>query len=126
MSAHTPGPWRLTPWYDDRGRTSRNKWQGIYEPIPGQALGSKSIVLGWGAKGEVEDVWVSMSEANARLIAAAPETAAERDRLRDVNEELLAALREIVCIGYLDFGQACASRMFVCARAAIEKAEGRT
>ena len=32
-------------------------------------------------------------EANARLIAAAPETAAERDRLKAVNRELLSALQ---------------------------------
>ncbi len=31
-------------------------------------------------------------EANARLIAAAPETAAERDRLREINKDLLEAL----------------------------------
>lgn len=35
-------------------------------------------------------------EDNGRLIAAAPETAAERDRLREVNAELLAALRGMV------------------------------
>jgi len=33
--------------------------------------------------------------ANARLIAAAPETAAERDRLRAENAELLAALKKL-------------------------------
>lgn len=33
-------------------------------------------------------------EANARLIAAAPETAAERDRLKEVNADLLAALKQ--------------------------------
>jgi hypothetical protein len=32
---------------------------------------------------------------NAALIAAAPETAAERDRLRHVNAELLAALTRL-------------------------------
>lgn len=32
------------------------------------------------------------AEANARLIAAAPETADERDRLKVINAELLAAL----------------------------------
>ncbi|MFN7185458.1 MAG: hypothetical protein ACK5VE_03695 [Alphaproteobacteria bacterium] len=32
--------------------------------------------------------------ANARLIAAAPETAAERDRLKEVNADLLAALKQ--------------------------------
>ncbi len=35
-------------------------------------------------------------EANARLIAAAPDTAAERDRLKAENAELLEALREVV------------------------------
>ena len=34
--------------------------------------------------------------ANTRLIAAAPETAAERDRLREVNADLLAALVELL------------------------------
>ncbi len=36
------------------------------------------------------------AEANARLIAAAPETAAERDRLKEINAELLEALQKIV------------------------------
>lgn len=35
-----------------------------------------------------------LPEANARLIAAAPETAAERDRLREINAVMLAALQE--------------------------------
>jgi hypothetical protein len=41
---------------------------------------------GWQSECEVR-------EANARLIAAAPETAAERDRLKALNAELLEALR---------------------------------
>ena len=32
--------------------------------------------------------------ANARLIAAAPETAEERDRLKEINKDLLALLQE--------------------------------
>jgi hypothetical protein len=51
----------------------RNRWQGIFEPIPYQALGSKSTVLSVGWRGDVEDAWLHMSEANARLIAAAPD-----------------------------------------------------
>jgi hypothetical protein len=43
---------------------------------------------GWQSECEVR-------EANARLIAAAPETAAERDRLKEVNAELLEVLRLI-------------------------------
>lgn len=35
-------------------------------------------------------------EANARLIAAAPETAAERDRLKAINAELLEACKAVV------------------------------
>jgi hypothetical protein len=34
--------------------------------------------------------------ANARLIAAAPETAAERDRLKAINAELLVALELLI------------------------------
>ena len=44
-----------------------------------------------------------LSESTARLIAASPATAAERDRLREVNADLLAALRKI---GYEPFGPA--------------------
>jgi len=63
--------------------------------------------------------------ANARLIAAAPETAAERDQLREVNAELLAALESLVemsddPIEYM----ACRSYRIDAARAAIEKAKG--
>jgi hypothetical protein len=35
------------------------------------------------------------SAENSRLIAAAPETAAERDKLKAINSELLEALKEI-------------------------------
>ena len=43
-----------------------------------------------------EDAGGSVGHANARLIAAAPETAAERDRLRESNAELVEALEEAV------------------------------
>jgi hypothetical protein len=83
-------------------------------------LDSKS--LGWH-----EDSYCAMLEndANARLIAAAPETAAERDRLKEVNAELLAALKALYEAtpdnegG--DLGEACRQ-----ARAAISKAEGKS
>jgi len=39
-------------------------------------------------------MWRDVKEANARLFAAAPQTAAERDRLREINRELLEALEE--------------------------------
>ena len=74
MTQHTPGPWT------------------IYEPE-----------LDITAYDEAADRTVTVAmmcddaeperEANAALIAAAPETAAERDRLRQVNEVMLEALR---------------------------------
>ena len=53
---------------------------------------------GWyGLVGEDEGGFIAyfstLEAANAVLIAAAPETAAERDRLRQVNEVMLEALR---------------------------------
>jgi hypothetical protein len=102
-------------------------------------LDSKS--LGWH-----EDSYCAMLEndANARLIAAAPETAAERDRLREVNAELLAALKRIdewwtrSAPGGPDDNRLCLTTGFNVslhpelvgiwrqARAAISKAEGKS
>ena len=46
----------------------------------------------------VEAVEYEARQANARLIAAAPETAAERDRLKALCGELLGALKGLRCI----------------------------
>jgi hypothetical protein len=75
MTQHTPGPWTLGPV--EPAEISKGHWitHGSYKGVIG--------ILGG-----------SPSEANAALIAAAPETAAERDRLRQVNEVMLEALRE--------------------------------
>lgn len=74
---------------------------------------------------------------NARLIAAAPETAAERDRLKEINAELLAELRasaELLeeaktfagnILGGLGLAAFLASQAEI-ARAAIAKAEGNS
>lgn len=109
-SQHTPGPWRLAPWYGQGMQTNPNRWSGIYEPIPGQKLGSRSMVLGVGIKGaEVDDFWLSMGEADARLIKAAP--------------DLLAALKLLVAdvADYEAWQRPC--HALDVARAAIEKAE---
>ena len=76
MTQHTPGPWTLGPV--EPAEISKGHWitHGSYKGVIG--------ILGG-----------SPSEANAALIAAAPETAAERDRLRQVNEAMLEALRAI-------------------------------
>ena len=70
MTTHTPGPWRVT-------------WSGS-EPAGHFLLHQ--------AKDGVD---ASTRDATARLIAAAPETAAERDTLKAINAELLAALGRI-------------------------------
>jgi hypothetical protein len=72
------------------------------------------------------------AEANARLIAAAPETAAERDQLRALNADLLAALRgitsrhvEMVNSGDCGHWNPEAEPHVIAARAAIARAEGK-
>lgn len=80
MSKHTPGPWFLSP----NGRSINT------------APGRDGFCVA-----EISDANIHFDDfpeeyrANAALIAAAPETAAERDRLREVNAELLAALKEL-------------------------------
>ena len=77
MTQHTPGPWTLGPV--EPAEISKGHWitHGSYKGVIG--------ILGG-----------SPSEANAALIAAAPETAAERDRLRQVNEVMLNALKDTI------------------------------
>ncbi len=81
-SKHTPGPWRFSPYYSfEKKRDVPNRYNGIYEPIPGQEFGSKSSILTVGIKGDIDDYWIHCSDANARLIEASP--------------DLLEALKEI-------------------------------
>lgn len=78
---HTPGPWTVedplgpeTLWIVEAGKAT-HEWRCI-------AMVCRDPPIGAGEQ-----------QANARLIAAAPETAAERDRLRELNAELVEALR---------------------------------
>ena len=102
-TGHTPGPWSVNK-YGSVGAGKFGTWPIIaaIEPFYG------------------EDRKHGDHTANARLIAAAPETAAERDRLRKVNGELLAALK--IAMGYVaaDLG------FFERGNAAIAKAEPQT
>jgi len=81
---HTPAPWNIN--------LSRieNKPHKII--IYGQ---TKRIALCFK---EDNSVYVNETEAlaNAQLIAAAPQTAAERDKLKEINAELLEALEMLV------------------------------
>jgi hypothetical protein len=147
MSAHTPGPWRWEfngehrrlhlvggcPRYDltimDFERwgmngatmrlrdTAHDGMQLLYRvherpdwiaPEPG-----REHHRGWHQL---------LTHPDARLIAAAPETAAERDRLREVNAELVAALQ--VAAKALRSARYSEMPAYEVARAAITKATG--
>lgn len=85
---HTPGPWTIAANMYGIGNMR------VHGVEAKQGSVTQSIAnCGWDDRGE--------SAANARLIAAAPETAAERDKLKAINAELLTALREA-----LDWNQA--------------------
>lgn len=72
---HTPGPWDIN--YDG----------GIWtRPTPEYKYSLPICSFRWNTAKEFEE---GNNKANARLIAAAPETAAERDRLRDCLAELV-------------------------------------
>ena len=97
---HTPGPWIVTD----------------QAPIAGLNLrGLKSVAR------KVGDTYHTVCEivggADAELIAQAPDLRAERDRLRAVNAQLLAAL-EYIATGGEDWKDCCRV-----ARAAIAQAE---
>ena len=110
MSKHTPGPWKAhfeEAYYvtgPDRGRVAMMLNLKGAHGLGGRRTGEESA-------------------ANARLIAAAPETAAERDRLKEINAELLDALTEIVAAADGN-GWKQLDATFAAQRAAIAKATG--
>lgn len=96
IAKHTPGHWEARPWPREEG-----KFQ-----IWGSHPGSKgSTFRAWVASVRAGELSDETNEANARLIAAAP--------------ELLAALWKIAGDTYDDNAEKIA-------RAAIAKAEGRS
>ena len=87
----TPGPWTF--------RCALTPSDGGYDYGIIAKRGEKSYCIAEVI--EVVDYGLHLNaEANARLIAAAPDTAAERDRLKAVNEELRTVLVE--CEEYFD------------------------
>lgn len=99
---HTPGPWKI----DDRTN-----------------IGAGFSIISTTAHYSCCGVAHYVGEADAILIAAAPETSAERDQLKEINAELLAALvamKELV----VGSGLNGSSQQVAKARAAIAKATG--
>jgi hypothetical protein len=121
MSApkHTPGPWTVGV----AGRYGTDNANIIYSQ---GGEGSVATVYGLPMNTKLEDIDSRYGQglANARLIAAAPETAAERDRLREVNAELLLELENALII--FKFGEddktVLAPKWVARAEAAIAKA----
>lgn len=73
VAAATPGPWRPQADTNRNGTPARSRWRGIYEPVPGQELGSRSCVMNASYKGmEPDDIWISCAAADMDLIAHAP------------------------------------------------------
>ncbi len=85
-SKHTPGPWHVSP--EGFISTTENGYLPIRTPFRERAFGPNAD------DPSHEDS--AIAEANAHLIAAAPETAAERDSLKAINAELLAALTALL------------------------------
>jgi hypothetical protein len=97
MSKHTPGPWKTVARNYPIADTG--DYDGCWEVLTGDP--KKPIVQIWGDSDE--------DEANARLIAAAP--------------DLLEALRRLLDSG--DVRDAAEKGALAAARAAIAKAEGQ-
>jgi hypothetical protein len=75
---HTPGRWEALPWEVEAGGTDWNVWG----PKASNHVGNPNLEGDYG------------SEADARLIASAPDLLAERDRLKEINAELLDLLQD--------------------------------
>lgn len=85
---HTPGPWIAND------HLKNGQWQILgQEYTLSNDFGDYVRPVIVSVMGGGRRPFYSEAEANARLIAAAPETAAERDRLKEINAELLNALQ---------------------------------
>ena len=76
MTKHTPGPWHLGEVR--HADITDHGYDGIIRNVEGDPVAS----VGFSGYSE------KTAFANASLIAAAPETAAERDRLKESNASL--------------------------------------
>ena len=99
-TTHTPGPWTV-----NARRNVIGKVNGRDEVI---ALVADMPCIG-GSDDLAAQRGCEMEHANARLIAAAPDTAAERDRLLAVNADLLATLETVNEV----FGLGCNEREMI-------------
>lgn len=108
---HTPGPWVV------RMTASGNPF--IYDDATGKNIA--------GVTGIRPGIDAEESQANAALIAQAPDLLADRDRLRQINAQLVAALETIVCDAdkfMAEYSIVVESECITLARAALTAAKG--
>ena len=101
---HTPGPWHI------------DASKSFYVFASGALAEQAGVEHG-------PFICNASTQANAALIASAPDLLAERDRLLQVNAELLVALKGIIRHLGPFMGQGCMDSEIAVARAAIAKAE---
>lgn len=88
---HTPGPWKMSTVTTSFGICHKiGPFPGHHPEDPPRHACLYNDYPGPENPADIELL------NNAILIAAAPETAAERDRLKEINAELLAALRDVL------------------------------
>lgn len=87
MKKHTGGPWKLEL---QQGEETQYEHGKSFLILAGKTLFSIGEIGGPSNKEDFEEI-----QANAELIAAAPEILAERDQLREVNAGLTEALQAI-------------------------------
>ncbi len=108
MSGHTPGPWRVRRWEhaveDDLTVTRRELT--VYYPAGGENGYREVVVFPLGGDPEVN----AETEANARLVSAAP--------------DLLVAVRHL-CEAIVDDDEELIADAYVLAGEALQRAEGR-
>jgi len=120
QAKHTPGPWKIRHFAGDLGKDEPQ-----IATLPDSDGFGRPIAT-------VNYLGADERQANAALIASAPDLLAERDRLRQVNAELVAALEDaaflLAKIGKFpgDLPQFMGSiiRSVQDARAALAKAKG--
>jgi hypothetical protein len=125
QTRHTKGQWKL---FAGHGGTREPHKIYAHDHPKGFLIAS----LGYSELSVTDNDYlrnIQEQEANAKLIAEAPETAAERDRLKIINAELLEALEKIsdnLEVAFSGNLRSDASSSLLNARTAIAKARGQS
>ena len=123
-SEHTPGPWAVSG--SIKSVNGDDLYVGYVFP---DVEGYRGDVCSVQSADHISGITRDEAAANASLIASAPNLLAERDRLREVNAELLAALEAFAAIhdnspDNTPWGCGLTNGHFFRAKEAIAKAKG--